>query len=273
MVTRADARRGRGSGLSPSPVKAAAVELGLAVSHRVDDVLEVGADLGVVVAFGRIIKPHVLDVVPMVNIHFSLLPRWRGAAPVERAVLAGDTRTGVCLMDVDEGLDTGGVRAETELTIGPDETADELRARLVEAGTSLLRHALRTGLYPAVPQMGEPTYAAKIEPEELRLDWARPAAELHRLVRVGGAFTSFRGRRLKVWRSHLVDRESSPELDQVASPGEPRPAGTLVGSAVVTGDGLLALVEVQPEGKGRMDAGAWGRGLQPAPRPDERLGD
>ena len=113
-----------------------------------DDVLDVGADLGVVVAFGRIIKPHVLDAVPMVNLHFSLLPRWRGAAPVERAILAGDARTGVCLMDVDEGLDTGGVRAETELEIGADETADELRARLVEAGTSLLRHALRTGPVP-----------------------------------------------------------------------------------------------------------------------------
>ncbi len=260
VVTRADARRGRGTALSPSPVKAAALELGLPVSHRVDDVLDVKADLGVVVAFGRIIKPHVLDVLPMVNLHFSLLPRWRGAAPVERAILAGDAWTGVCLMDVEEGLDTGGVRAEAELEIGLDETADELRARLVEAGTSLLRHALRTGLYPAEPQIGEPTYAAKIEPSELRLDWTRSAVELHRVVRVGGAFTTFRGKRLKVWRTRLADHRAGP-------------AGSFDELTVRTGSGGgLELVEVQPEGKGRMDAGAWWRGLNPRPAPDEQLG-
>ncbi len=272
VVTRADARRGRGASLSPSPVKAAAIELGLPVSHRVDDVLDVGADLGVVVAFGRIIKPHVLDAVPMVNLHFSLLPRWRGAAPVERAILAGDAWTGVCLMDVEEGLDTGGVRAETELAIGHDETADELRARLVEAGTSLLRHALRTGLYPATPQEGETTYAAKIEPDELRLDWDRTAIELHRVVRVGGAFTWFRGKRLKVWRSHVVDSDTTRAMrDDGELVDSPSP-GTLIGSGVVTGDGVLGLIEVQPEGKGRMPAEAWQRGLQPAPGADDRLG-
>jgi methionyl-tRNA formyltransferase len=272
VVTRADARRGRGSGLSPSPVKAAAVELGLPVSHRVDDVTDVGADLGVVVAFGRIIKPHVLDAVPMVNLHFSLLPRWRGAAPVERAILAGDTRTGVCLMDVAEGLDTGGVRAETELEIGDDETAEELRARLVEAGTSLLRHALRTGLYPAVPQNGEATYAAKIEPDELRLDWSRSAVELHRVVRVGGAFTTFRGKRLKVWRSHVFEDGDLPALQEQGRSAGSLPPGTPYGGGVVTGDGVLGLREVQPEGKGRMVAEAWARGLQPPPGPDDRLG-
>src|SRR5690606_11775797 len=93
VVTRPDRRRGRGSAVSPSPVKAAAEELGLAVSHRVDDVVDAGADLGVVVAFGQLVKPRVLDAVPMVNLHFSLLPRWRGAAPVERAILAGATET------------------------------------------------------------------------------------------------------------------------------------------------------------------------------------
>ena len=100
VVTGIDKRRGRGSDISPSAVKAAALNLGLPVSHDVDDVLAVGADLGVVVAFGSIIKPHVLAAVPMVNLHFSLLPRWRGAAPVERALLAGDEFTGVCVMIV-----------------------------------------------------------------------------------------------------------------------------------------------------------------------------
>jgi methionyl-tRNA formyltransferase len=271
VVTRADARRGRGTTLTPSPVKAAALELGLTVSHRVADALDVGADLGVVVAFGRIIKPDVLAALPMVNLHFSLLPRWRGAAPVERAILAGDTRTGVCLMDVEEGLDTGGIRATTEVDIGPDESADELRGRLAEAGTELLLHGLRAGLYPAVDQLGETVYAEKIEPDELHLDWTRPAIELHRLVRVGGAYTSWRGRRLKVWRSHVVDR-IDPDGADAHLDAVPVGPGGLVGLRVQTGHGFLELVEVQPEGKGRMDGGAWRRGLHPAPGPDEGLG-
>src|SRR4051812_44188870 len=127
VVTRMDKRRGRGSELMPSPVKAAAVELGLPVSHSVDDVLAADADLGVVVAFGQLIKPHVLDAVPMVNLHFSLLPRWRGAAPVERALFAGDTETGVCLMQLEEGLDTGPIYSRVVVPIGPTATADDLR--------------------------------------------------------------------------------------------------------------------------------------------------
>ena len=115
VVTGVDKRRGRGGDLSPSPVKAAALELGLPVSHDVDDVLDVverrGAELGVVVAFGRIIKPHVLEAVPMINGHFSLLPRWRGAAPVERALLAGDEVTGVWVRALEETLVTGVVYA------------------------------------------------------------------------------------------------------------------------------------------------------------------
>src|SRR5918992_1024742 len=113
-----------------SPVKAAALELGLPVSERVDDVLDVGAELGVVVAYGRIIKPHVFEALPLVNVHFSLLPRWRGAAPVERAILAGDTETGVCLMTIEEELDTGAGYDCVVVPIGPDETADQLRARV-----------------------------------------------------------------------------------------------------------------------------------------------
>ena len=129
----------------PSPVKAAALELGLPVTDRVDDVLDADVPLGVVVAFGRLIKPHVLEAVPMVNLHFSLLPRWRGAAPVERAILAGDERTGVDLMAVEEGLDTGGTYRRTEVPIGPDDTLEELRGRLVEEGTRLLVSALAGG--------------------------------------------------------------------------------------------------------------------------------
>ena len=151
VVSQPDKKRGRGGALVASPVKAAAVELGLPVSERVDDVVGLGADLGVVVAFGRLIRPHVLAALPMVNVHFSLLPRWRGAAPVERAILAGDEVTGVCIMGLEEGLDTGPVFASREVPIGPDATLADLRGQLVELGTGLLVDLLRDGLPEPVP--------------------------------------------------------------------------------------------------------------------------
>ncbi|MDP8986979.1 MAG: methionyl-tRNA formyltransferase, partial [Actinomycetota bacterium] len=154
VVSQPDRKRGRGGRLRPTPVKAAAVELGLPVTDRVDEVLGAGADLGVVVAFGRLVRPHVLAEVPMVNLHFSLLPRWRGAAPVERAILAGDEETGVCLMRLEEGLDTGPVYAGERVRIGPEDTADELRARLVGVGIELLLTTLAAGLGAPVPQEG-----------------------------------------------------------------------------------------------------------------------
>jgi methionyl-tRNA formyltransferase len=237
-------------------VKAAARDLGVPVTDRVDDVLDAAADLGVVVAFGRLVKPHVLAALPMVNIHFSLLPRWRGAAPVERAILAGDAETGVCLMALEETLDTGPVYRRQAVAIGPDETAAELRGRLVDVGTRLLVDALREGLGEPVPQEGEPTYAAKIDPAELCLDWSQPAAHLHKVVRVGGAWTTFRGRRLKVLRAAVADAALPP--------------GQLDGPLVGTGEGALELVEVQPEGRAAQPAGAWRNGARPAA--GERLG-
>jgi len=267
VVSRADAKRGRGGALAPSHVKAAAVELGLPVTDQIDDLLGLDLDptrdLGVVVAYGRIIRPPVLDAVAMVNLHFSLLPRWRGAAPVERALLAGDERTGVCLMAVEEGLDTGGIYAQTEVPIGPDESAEALRAELVEAGTALLVERLARGLGPAAAQVGEPVYAEKLSPEDRHLDWFEPAPQLHRRVRVGDAWTTFRGRRLKVWESALVTGAAEGDVDPLA-PGE------LAATRVGTGEGALELVEVQPEGKGRQAAAAWANGARP--QPGERLG-
>jgi len=251
-VTRADKRRGRGSSLVPSPVKLAAEELGIPVHHRVDDLLDLAVDLGVVVAFGQIIKPHVLAQIPMVNLHFSLLPRWRGAAPVERALLAGDAQTGVCLMEVEEGLDTGGVYERAVVPIGATTTADELRAELVVAGTEMLVRRLRDGLGAPAPQQGEPTYAAKIRPEELHLDWTRSPVELDRVVRVGGAWTTFRGKRLKVLAASVAG----------AGPGD-----------VLDGDcvGGLRLERVQPEGKGPMAWADFARGARAVP--GERFGE
>lgn len=234
VVTGIDKRRGRGRDTSPSPVKAAAVRLGLPVTHDVDDVLRSGAELGVVVAFGKIIKPHVLAELQMVNLHFSLLPRWRGAAPVERALLAGDDATGVCVMAVEEGLDTGGVYATVEVPIGATTTADELRVELVEIGSRLLVDTLANGLGEPAEQAGTPTYAAKIDPAELRIDWSRTAAENDRLIRLGGAWTTFRGSRLKIHAADLIDGHIVPTV-------------------------------VQPEGKPRMDYDAWRNGARPSP--------
>jgi methionyl-tRNA formyltransferase len=263
VVTRPDKRRGRHEPPRPSPVKAAALELGLPVSHRAEDVLGTDAELGVVVAFGRIIKAEVLDHLPLVNAHFSLLPRWRGAAPVERAILAGDTITGVCLMAIDEGLDTGPVYRCEEVPIGPEETAPELRERLAVLAARMLVDALARGLGPARPQEGPGTYAEKIEPVDLFLDWRRPAAELHRVVRLGRAWTTWRDRRLLVLAAQVTVTQ-----DTGAPTGGP--AGRLVGDVVITGDGGLRLVTVQPEGRAPMAAADWLRGARPGTA--ERLG-
>lgn len=266
VVSRPDKRRGRGGALSPSPVKAAAVELGLPVTDELARATEVGADLGVVVAYGRIIPRALLEQLPMVNIHFSLLPRWRGAAPVERAILAGDERTGVCVMGVDEALDTGAVHRRAEVAIGPDETAAELRARLAELGAGLVVEALAVGLGTPEPQVGEPTYAAKLAAEEARIDWTQPTAVLQRQVRVGGAWTTWRGKRLKVWAA----RPAGPS-GAGAGEGTGLAPGELRDGVVGTGDGALALIEVQPEGKGRLAAATWSNGARP--QPAERLGE
>ncbi len=283
VVTRRDARRGRGSELLPSPVKTVANELGLPVAHTTDAVIGSGAELGVVVAYGRIIRANVLAELPMVNVHFSLLPRWRGAAPVERAILAGDAETGVCLMKLDEGLDTGPVFAHRSVEIGPEETAGELRSRLAELGTEMLLEVLAEGLPEPVPQAGEATYAAKLDPAELHLDFTLPAEACLRVVRVGRAWTTWRGRRLIVHRARLVragadlvaaegtpaDRVPGDNLPAQRVPGELAP-GELAGDFVGTGGGTLQLLVVQPEGKAAMPAGEWPRGARA--KPGECLG-
>ena len=257
VVSQPDRRRSRGPSASPSPVKRTATELDLPVSERVAEVVDAGVELGVVVAFGRLIRPAVLAAVPMVNLHFSLLPRWRGAAPVERAILAGDPVTGVCLMALEEGLDTGPVYERAEVAVGDEETLTSLRRRLVEVGTEMLVRRLAggvAGLGTPEPQEGEPTYAAKLEPAELRLDWARPAVELHRVVRLEGAFTTVAGRRLRVLQARIG-------LPRPVGQAAPDP-GALDGTTVGTGHGTLELVRVQPEGRAAMAAADWVRGAR-----------
>jgi methionyl-tRNA formyltransferase len=259
VVTQPDRRRGRGSEPSPSPVKAAAWDLGLPVltpdrsREVIDDVTKASPDVGVVVAFGQLLPQALLDAVPhgFVNVHFSLLPRWRGAAPVERAMLAGDTETGVCIMALEAGLDTGPVYARTVCPIGGQETAGELRTRLVTVGTELLVATLPSvPTTSPVPQRGEPTYADKLTVEEFELDWEQSAVDLARIVRAGnpkpGAWTTDHGVRLKIWRARAL------------SAGIDVAPGTVFGhTRVATGDGALELVEVQPEGRRVMPANAW----------------
>lgn len=256
VVSGADKRRGRGSEYSPSPVKAAAIEMGLAVSDQLDDLLDATVDLAVVVAYGRIIPATVLEYVPMINIHFSLLPRWRGAAPVERALLAGDAETGVSLMDIGVELDTGDVYAESRTEISGNDTLSSLRERLAQMGATLLVDSLKQGLPDPQPQTGEITYAKKISSTELNIDWARTSTEVDRLIRLGGAWTTFRGTRLKIHEVSVVVAQGTP--------------GSLDGLVVACGEGAVELLVVQPEGKAKQDASSWKNGARVTPT--DRLG-
>ena len=257
VVTGPDRRRGRGSATSPSPLKAAALALGLRTTSDMADLTAADPrpELGVVVAFGRLIRPAVLHAVPMVNLHFSLLPRWRGAAPVERAILAGDATTGVCVMAVEEGLDTGAVYARAEVDIAPGEHLGPLRDRLVARGCELLVEVLAGGaarLPAPAPQEGEATYAKKIEAGELEIDWSRPTDDVLAVVRLDRAHTSVGGRRLRVLRAS-ADLVAHPPVAGAAP-------GTLSADAVETGDGVVRLEIVQPEGGRPMAARDWLRG-------------
>jgi len=253
VVTRPDKKRGRGSSLSPSPVKEAAMKLGLNVTHDLSHVASVGAELGVVVAYGRIIPAELLAQVPMVNVHFSLLPRWRGAAPVERAILAGDTETGVDIMAVDIELDTGDIFAEARTIIG-SKTSEALTSELSELGADLLVTTLASaeGLQNPTPQRGEPTYAEKLSKSDFFVSPSADAAFCERQVRLGRAFTFVEGKRLRL-------------LAAMASPvsGEP---GVIFqdasGVRLGTSQGTLELHTVQPEGSKAMPAKAWWAGAR-----------
>lgn len=269
VVSRSDARRGRGTKATPSPTKRTALDLGLDVTDRLDDVLEIGAELGIVVAYGRLVPARILQSLPMVNVHFSLLPRWRGAAPVERAILAGEAETGVCLMRLEETLDTGPVLASTRVRIGEREHLAPLTNRLATLGAQLLVEALAHGVdaLPAgTPQQGEPTYAEKVRAEELHLVWDRPASELQRVVRLDRAWTTWRGERLRVLDAMAHAGPAMPDQDDDGA-GLP---GSLEGPRVRTGDGVLELLEVQPAGKRPMAGWAWWRGTRA--QPGETLG-
>jgi methionyl-tRNA formyltransferase len=261
VVTQPERRRGRGGAREPSPVHAAALELGLPVRtpgrarEVTDELAAAGVEAGVVAAFGQLLPPPLLLAVPLglLNLHLSVLPRWRGAAPVPRAILAGDRETGVSVMRIDAGLDTGPVYRVVRTAIGEHETAGALTDRLVALGTPVLVDVL--GRLPGVeptPQRGEPTYAEKLTVEEFHLDPARPPEELVRVVRAGnprpGAWMLVDGRRVKVLRAHA---EAGG-----AAPGPPYDV-VWPGAALRTASGRLGLDEVQPEGRRPIGGDAW----------------
>lgn len=257
VVTRPDKRRGRGGALSPSPVKVAAAESGLRVSHDMNEALTVGADLGVVVAYGRIIPVSVLGQLPMINVHFSQLPRWRGAAPVERAILAGDGETGICIMRVEEGLDTGVVFERANVAIRSDHTLTSLRAELAQLCLAPLLRAVTQGCGRGAPQVGEPTHAAKIAPTELQVRFTMTVAEVVARTKLETAWFDYGNKRMRLVRAE----QSTMTPPSGSTPGDV----VLVSSAgvhVACSDGVIALLTVQPEGKTAMPAADWANGAR-----------
>ena len=273
VVTNPDRPSGRGHKLHPPPVKVAAADAGVAVlqPHRprviLDDLRALELDACAVVAYGSLLPVDVLETggAGFVNLHFSLLPAWRGAAPVQHALLAGDSRTGVTCFVLEAGMDTGPVLLTAETGIEPSETAGELVSRLAVMGAPVLVDAVRglvDGTLTAVPQDHErATLAPKITPEDARLDWTARAPAVVNAVRafnpMPGAWTTLRGERLKVHRVTAADD------DAVA--GE---AGTVVdgdarGPVVACGTGAVVLLEVQPAGKPRMAGGDFANGYRP----------
>ncbi|RME81939.1 MAG: methionyl-tRNA formyltransferase [Zetaproteobacteria bacterium] len=273
VITQPDRPKGRGMRVHPTPVKARALDLGLevrAVAHPGRDLDALSwlrakcPDFLVVVAFGALLPKSWLEAprIAPVNVHPSLLPRWRGAAPIERALLAGDAETGVCIMQMTEGLDEGPIYACIRTPIDENDTGESLRARLAEMGARLLVDTLgriADGLAPS-PQEGTPTYAAKLTAEDRRLDWTLAAEDWDRRVRCfapkPGARLRFRGRWLKVLAGRPQPQAGA--RGEVLAVNE---AGIVLG----LGEGSYRLELVQPEGKRAMDAAAFARGARLRP--------
>jgi methionyl-tRNA formyltransferase len=262
VISQPDRPSGRGRRSSPTPVAAVASDLGLTLHQpesinaeaEVERLREADVRVLLVAAYGQILRAPVLEAALPLNVHASLLPRWRGAAPVERALIAGDRETGVCLMRMEAGLDTGPVCGRRTVPIAPEDDAGALFGRLAEQGARLAAAALdrlddgRTLPFSAQKSEGV-TYAHKIVPADRLLDLTRTARQVHDRVRALcpniGAQAWLRGRPVTVWRTIPPGQAADPDLPTLAC-----------------GDGELAVAEVQPPGRRRMDAAAWARGLR-----------
>ena len=277
VVTQPDKPRGRGKASAMTPVKEAALELGLTVYQPsrvreqsfMDTVRALNPDVIVVSAFGQIIPKALLELprYGCVNIHASLLPKYRGAAPIQWAVMDGEPVSGVTIMQMDEGLDTGDMLAKTEVPLEPDETGGSLFDKLSRAGADLLIRtlpALEQGtLTPEKQPLESPTaYARMIRKEDGRIDWNLEAEAIERRIRGlnpwPSAYTELTGKILKIWRAEVLPKESGQTPGTVTEAGKG-------GFCVQTGKGVLRLLEVQLEGKKRMDAQAFLRGFHAAP--------
>jgi methionyl-tRNA formyltransferase len=239
VLTRPDAPAGRGRRLAPSPAKEAASRLGIPIHEpeRLAPGLDLGADVVVAVAYGLIVPEDVLAERLWLNVHPSLLPRWRGAAPVERALMAGDAESGVTVIKLVKELDAGPIAAQETFALSPEDDAGAVYTRAAEVATRILGDVLASPAPDFREQMGEVTYAAKIAPEDRHLDLDRPAQELVDRVRALsphiGARAELHGRGVTVWKARLA------------------------------ADGSFEPVEVQPDGGRRMAYDAWLRGLRP----------
>jgi methionyl-tRNA formyltransferase len=298
VVTQPDRPSGRAQQPAPPPVKEAALGLGLPVyqpervrrPEAVEHLRALGAEAMVVVGYGQILPQGIIDLAPrgIINVHASLLPKYRGAGPIQWAILNGETWTGVTTMQIDAGLDTGDMLLKQETHILPEETALELGERLAEMGANLLIATLDGLVHGTiVPEKQDPakaTYAPILKKEDGLIDWSQPALAIHNRVRGlqpwPGAYTSFRGRTLHIWKSQALFRvgeEGAPKIGAVlwqppVAP-EPRPNGAalkvwpppggiqMMEPVVVScGSGALRLLEVQLEGRKRMPAADFARG-------------
>ncbi len=272
VVTQPDRPRGRSrTKVVPPPVKTVALEEGLTVLQPerpntpefMAEMAGIGADIGIVVAYGHILKPALLELprLGMINVHASLLPVLRGAAPIEHAILQGLEQTGISIMQMEAGMDTGPVLHTVETPIAPDETGGELAVRLAELGALALVAALATLATGAVrPRLQDParaTYAPKIDRDMTRIRWEEPSLRIARHTRAfdpsPGAWTLLHGREVKLFGPKLADDWRSDDV-----PGEI--LATEPAFVVSTGDGALQFLDVKPAGKQRMAAADWARG-------------
>jgi methionyl-tRNA formyltransferase len=268
VLTQPDRGAGRGLRPAPSPVKRLALERGLGV-HQPASLREPGAlapiaavrpEAIVVAAYGLLLPRALLALAPhgAINIHASLLPRWRGAAPIQRALLAGDAETGITIMQMDEGLDTGPILAQRRIPIGPQDDAQTLHDRLAALGAEMIVRTLAdiaAGRARAVPQPQEGvSYAPKITKDEAVIDWSQPCAEIERRIRAlrpaPGARTRLRGEVLKLWRSECVEGSGAPGTVLVASEA----------LVIACGNGALVVRELQLAGGRRLAAAEFLRG-------------
>ena len=256
VVTRADRRRGRGGALVASPVKRAALDLGLNVTDELGAVRDSRIEWGVVVAYGALIPASLLGEVPMLNVHFSLLPRWRGAAPVARAILAGDVETGVDVISLEATLDTGPIHAEARVKVA-DKSLSELTEELADVGSRVLVDVLASSqlLAHPRPQVGEAIYARKLDSTDFVLLESMDVASAARVARLERSAVLIGGRRLRILRAHVDVRAG-------ARSGE---AGrVLVNGALALEfrDGTLVLDSVKPDGGRAMASAAWWAGAR-----------